>query len=682
MPPHASAKKQPLTLAQVSQYDDLLTDALIDHVYYWTTIPKNRPSYHATRGVTEEEISKIVQTHLIVEPDMELAESKLLETAGLRRFLNGLKTPKEKDDFRKHLRRYMQIYLPDCPYEVSTTNRYTIVTQEAAVTARQFIKKGQAVKYLSGIQVLITPEEERELSTRKKDFSIVVSSRSKCASLFMGPARFANHDCNANARLMITSQACIEIIAMRNIEVGDEITVTYSDNYFGEGNCECLCRTCEDNLVNGWRQPDEAGLVKTSIENMPLEGYSLRHKRRGDSCASDSRTPSLGPEIRPRIRKTRSKLQRSDSSNLSTVAPSAAENANHKRKRADETLRSPPTTPAKKPKSLQREVTPQDLLDAQEGQCSESQSVESSSRSASADAASTDVTTPEAEEETPFDQSLVSHDNPARSSIAAPRRPDPMSIATLTSTTVVDSIEYNTGIYSLWLPKTVGELGRAMMMTHPASARLRTTPPSALPAHEPPSPASTESPAKEALRGRGRPAARKHKLSLGSEGEGSTTMLSTTKRRTPGDYTLTPVLLSEPNTAWIHCMNCSEAFVQYNAYYTRSSCPRCERHSKLYGYTWPKTEPEGKHDKEERILDHRTVHRFLDRQGEARVRGRQMPATAVSNLSASVKAGRALSVAAGTARVRATAQRSSSIPSVKRSRSGRIISAPRFSDEL
>lgn len=33
MPPTSSAlKKQPLTLAQISTYDDILTDALVDHV--------------------------------------------------------------------------------------------------------------------------------------------------------------------------------------------------------------------------------------------------------------------------------------------------------------------------------------------------------------------------------------------------------------------------------------------------------------------------------------------------------------------------------------------------------------------------------------------------------------------------------------------------------------------------
>jgi len=60
--------------------------------------------------------------------------------------------------------------------------------------------------------------------------------------------------------------------------------------------------------------------------------------------------------------------------------------------------------------------------------------------------------------------------------------------------------------------------------------------------------------------------------------------------------------------------------VQKDAYFTRSSCPRCERHSKLYGYMWPKTDREGKNDTEERVLDHRTVHRFIEPSEEKTIR--------------------------------------------------------------
>ena len=92
--------------------------------------------------------------------------------------------------------------------------------------------------------------------------------------------------------------------------------------------------------------------------------------------------------------------------------------------------------------------------------------------------------------------------------------------------------------------------------------------------------------------------------------------------RVPGDYVLTAALLGEPASAWITCKICEEFFVQKDAYFTRSSCPRCERHSKLYGYMWPKTDKEGKNDTEERVLDHRTVHRFIRPEEERMVRKR------------------------------------------------------------
>lgn len=168
-----------------------------------------------------------MQNRVVVEKDPVKAETELLALSGLKKFSDSLKTDKEKDDFRRHLRKYINIYLPDCPFEVSTTNRYTIVTQEAAVTARRYIKKGEVVKYLCGIQVIMTDEEEELIKSSRRDFSIVVSSRNKTASLFLGPARFANHDCGASARLMTTGAAGMEIIAVRDIEVGEEITVSY-----------------------------------------------------------------------------------------------------------------------------------------------------------------------------------------------------------------------------------------------------------------------------------------------------------------------------------------------------------------------------------------------------------------------------------------------------------------------
>lgn len=696
----SSAKKHTLTLAQLSSYDDMLTDALIDRAWYWTTIPKNRTSYHPSRGVKEDEISKLIQTHLIVAPNVDLAEEKLLATDGLRRFYNALKTPQEKADFKQHLRRYMQIYLPDCPFEVSSTNRYTVTTHEASIVARRLIKRNEKIKYLSGIQVVITPEEEEVLSSRKKDFSIVVSSRSRMTSLFMGPARFANHDCGANAKLVITGHAGIDIVAVRQIKEGEEITVTYGENYFGENNCECLCQTCENDLVNGWKQPDGVVPVKKSIEGP--QGYNTRGRHRYGRGESSSRTPSVTPDLRPKVRKGKLKQLRT-ADRASTTESSLAGDAEitARRKRGRESLATPPVTPSKKQKTTKYEIRPVPTMAVDRSASSDAESggLLSRSDSSNGEAVLTDVTTPEdttdptdvptepvqaasavgnmkqeqdagdltargLREVAPFVESSSAQRPPAPV-LRTPQIPKarglsihdilntPSEAATPDARTPIDRFAAAFGLQGSARPasSTGGqqvEIQQPALVEEPVSPSpiITQDPEEAVDSVE--TGAASDTPAK---RGRGRP--RKHPKPEASPVRETSVAVSPPAApednndnhddqdheaqdeqhfpapvtrpgsyRQPGDYQLTPRLLAEPDMAWVRCSNCSTAFVQQNAYYTRSSCPRCERHSKLYGYIWPKTQPEGPWDKEERVLDHRTVHRFLATTDELVVRGR------------------------------------------------------------
>ncbi|SPO04596.1 related to Histone-lysine N-methyltransferase SET9 [Cephalotrichum gorgonifer] len=585
MPPRATSKKQALTLAQVSAYDDILTDALVDHAFYWTTIPKNRPSYHPSRHIREDDITKILQAEVIINQDLDVAESRLLDTAGLRKFLTSLKTDKEKTDFKRHLRRYLSIYLPDCAFEVTSTNRYTITTEEASISARRLIRKNEVIKYLTGIQVLITPEEEEEIASRKKDFSIVVSSRSRCASLFMGPARFANHDCRANARLKTTGQAGMEVVATRDIDVGEEITVTYGENYFGEDNCECLCQTCEDARVNGWAQEGEEPAVAQSIEVDSAQGYSLRRRRqRDDSAGASSRTSSLTPSIRPRV------LKRSRSQRVGvTASPSVDTAAGTKRG-----LETPPFTPSKRLKMLDpSSVVPIPMtLTAASDASTESDRASSISSPSKGESPLTEATS--VADSPPVDIGLG---KPEGESLKHEPEEQEESLSETVPLTPVAPKAGPIGDSTLQTPKT----------TPPCIADLTPgpTPNTICPTIETtdagsPTPTTSKAQRKRRFHREPTPPAR---------------------QRIPGDYTLTPLLLSESQTAWIRCTVCNEAFLQRDAYYTRSSCPRCERHSKLYGYIWPKTEGTGTGD--ERVLDHRTVHRFLDSGTEARIRGRK-----------------------------------------------------------
>lgn len=663
------AKRQQLTLAQLAAYDDILTDALVDHTYYWTTVPKNRTTYHPSRGVREEEISKLIQQHIIIDEDLTTAEEKLLATGGLRKFCNSLKTPKEKEDFRSHLRRYMSIYLPSCPFEVNATNRYTIVSFEASITARQYIKRNETIKYLAGIQVVITPEEEADMALRKKDFSLVVSSRTKSTSIFMGPARLCNHDCDANARLVTRGQAGIEIIACRDIEVGEEITVTYGENYFGDDNCECLCHTCEANLANGWKTEDANIALEKSVEDDGARGYSLRRRRRDESaCDVASRASSATPDIRPRIlkRARSSRMLGGRASNVGSAAPEPALSSGSfgDRKRDSRALATPPVTPAKRQKlsETQYEIIAVGLSPESSRESSEPDSGQSSGQSetSNGEAVLTDATTP-----TPGDGSpgpIIYSPKPTRIE---------RSIEVLKQEDTVDSIlvqqvsqhipEYvgkptNTNIQTDTPPSSNAELDAIDM-----GLTVFATPPSAvrgpevmtvgfLDNQETPtkgqSPVCSDSPAEVELvpssvldpvpatptvpikRRPGRPCKSEAQKEAGQPSPSARASEPSPppknpRQRIPGDYTLTPLLLAEPEMAWIHCKNCNTAFVQKDAYFTKANCPRCERHSKLYGYIWPKTEPAGPWDDEERILDHREVHRFLDPEEEAKARGRQ-----------------------------------------------------------
>ncbi|CZT53293.1 related to histone-lysine N-methyltransferase set-9 [Rhynchosporium secalis] len=618
-----SPKKQRLTLGQLTSYDDILTDALVDKVYYWTEIRKNKSAYHSSRGIKEDTITTILRKLVIVEKDASKAEAELLELPALKKFSQNLKTDKERDDFRRHLRKYVNIYLPDCPFEVSSTNRYTINTHEAAVTARRYIKKGEVVKYLCGIQVIMTEEEEELIKSSRRDFSIVVSSRNKTASLFLGPARFANHDCGANARLLTSGTAGMDIMAVTDIEIGDEITVTYGENYFGEDNCECLCQTCENQGQNGWARgmtdKEKTLIPQPSIEEESGGGRNLRKRRRRESTVSsrdDSMTPDVN--IRPFVAKTTPKsLSRfKNAGSPLEKTPSAEPSISPLKRKRLEDLTPSPSRKAKKgrykllkkpePSSLSISTSVNTNLSPPNSTASSRQASSSPSgtdNQTSTDATSVDEDTIIVEQPSP----RIISPSASRMRKTRARNQPPLEQAktggailvgesTSMQHPVLQDYSSNSSVLSDLKSENFEEEEKALMKAiDPKKARGRNT---------------------------------KIKKEPDPESEGEDVEDDEPLPiRTPGDYVLTQKLLAEPQSAWITCKICEESFVQLNAYFTRSSCPRCERHSKLYGYQWPKTDKEGRHDTEERILDHRLIHRFINPQEEKAIRQRNRSTT-------------------------------------------------------
>ncbi|KAL4807357.1 Alpha/Beta hydrolase protein [Aspergillus unguis] len=558
-------RRDRLTLAKLASYDDVATDALVDCAYFWTKTRKNRTKYNPMRGLVEDTVAHILLHDVIVAKDASAAERKILELTGMKRFMAKLPNDREKDWFRKHLRKYIQMYLPDCPFEVTTTNRYTITEHEAAICARRFVPQGQEIKYLSGTLVPMTKEEEKELDLKRKDFSIVMSSRRKTPSFFLGPARFANHDCNANGRLVTRGSEGMQVVATRNIYIGEEITVSYGEDYFGIDNCECLCLSCERACRNGWSPNMESEpQSRTSTPEVAAAGDFLTPKKRKatidvDSDTSSSQTPRKRGKFTPQSSKLRSQVSATEDIAISIESePRVATSA----------LPVPESTPAQ---VNSEPTTDKDVSSGTDSESLTSITPEESQRSSTSTAATSIC-----------DEGTTPKIGPAAATTAA------VNVATADS-----AVDPATNLVQSGDVRIKTE-SRGVSCVSDASSSSRPE-------------GGSEAP-------EGTNKARKPRVKRVFE-----TIEPAKFTRTPGDYTKTAKLLAHAFDRWVDCHTCNAWFVQQNSYLTRRECPRCERHSMLYGFRWPKTEKEGPSDDEERVMDHRTVHRFLYPEEEALV---------------------------------------------------------------
>ncbi|KAL4742291.1 histone-lysine N-methyltransferase set9 [Aspergillus similis] len=582
-------RRDRLTLAKLASYDDVATDALVDCAYFWTKTRKNRTKYIPVRGLAEDTVAHILLHDVIVAKDVSAAERKILDLTGMKRYLAKLPNDREKDWFRKHLRKYIQMYLPDCPFEVTTTNRYTITEHEAAICARKFIPQGQEIKYLSGTLVPMTKEEERDLDLKRKDFSIVMSSRRKTPSFFLGPARFANHDCSANGRLVTRGSEGMQVVATRDIYIGEEITVSYGEDYFGIDNCECLCLSCERVPRNGWSQNLASGPQSKPSTPEPVapEDHLTPRKRKApsdiDSDSSASSTPRKRAKFTPRNSKLRSQLSFTEDIAISIEAEP----------------RVPSPNLALTVQGAGDSGKSSSAGDNVESSGTDSESLTSitlqESQRSSASTAATSV----------FDEgvSIKTRSTKTAAMVAAPAESLIEAEAAISTTSPDADIKL----------EVEPSCGPATTVTAHIETASRAD--SCVSDMSISTKLEDGSEALEHVKKPRKPRTKRVYLTIEPESK---------LTRVPGDYTKTPKLLAHSYDRWVDCHTCNAWFVQQNSYLTRRECPRCERHSMLYGFRWPKTEKEGPNDDEERVMDHRTIHRFLYPEEEALVsrRGR------------------------------------------------------------
>ncbi|KAF9737777.1 hypothetical protein PMIN06_007271 [Paraphaeosphaeria minitans] len=617
MAPKETAKRGALTLEKLALYDDILTDALVDKVYYWTTIRKNRGGrFSGSRGLNEEDIANILREHIVVEKNSAEAMHRLVQLPGLKKFLATLKDDADREHFKRHLRRYVSIYLPDCPFEVTTTNRYTITDHEASITARRDIQPREEIKYLTGVQVAMTEEQEKNLELARKDFSLVISARKKTRSLFLGPARFANHDCDANARLSTKGYDGMQIVAVKPIKEGEEITVSYGEDYFGIDNEECLCHSCEDRMVNGW------------APFRPIED-SEDEDENDDGEGEKKERPAIDNEESSFRRRKRKHEEPSAAGDCATTTA-------FKRRKSEPTTKplSPPRRTAPPQRSnlkesisascLRQELPVSSIEDPAVNLPSTSRNLRTHQRSGFfnivlEDDSSSRNTTPQSSADAASPKSTqstdaTSVDEEQGSGLNNPKvKVDPDAIQknpTLGVATVSDEITMvNAPWSSLFTNDTSSELSDlsdGLDLDDVLQQIVKRKRPKL-----PLIPRNTRSSSRHMV----------HNLvgTLIVDQEPEEGMVENPRK--PGDYMTSKSRLSGKDRQWVECQTCDDQFVQEDSHCgTRKECPRCERHSKLYGYSWPKTDREGKHDTDERVLDHRTIHRFVDPEEEKEIK--------------------------------------------------------------
>ncbi|KAF8941626.1 Histone-lysine N-methyltransferase set9 [Dissophora ornata] len=240
-----------MDLQTLSTLDDLLSDVLLDGIHLWFQTHKMNKDYRPMR-LPPGKILDIIQRRVIVDRKVPEAVKELLEIEPIKKLF---KTDKETQDFTTHARRYLNIYLPTAGFEISQTDRYSAVTNksEACVIANRPFEVGLELRYCAGTIANLNEQEEKDLENRTSDFSVIKTSR-RGTCLFLGPARFVNHDCEPNCSFMSAGANVIYFKVLKSINVNDEITTHYGDNYFGVNNQECLCATCERRGEGGYKK--------------------------------------------------------------------------------------------------------------------------------------------------------------------------------------------------------------------------------------------------------------------------------------------------------------------------------------------------------------------------------------------------------------------------------------------
>ncbi|XP_037087316.1 histone-lysine N-methyltransferase Suv4-20-like [Pollicipes pollicipes] len=241
---HAVGTGKILSPQELSNCDDIATALTIDPYLGFIT-HKMCIRYRPPR-LNKKELQNIILA-FVKDQNYQDAYRRLYHSEAMSQLLVFFKHRVNRDDLQDHVMKFLAVLSAESGVTIMGCTRYSLEDNAGArVCATRSWSRNEEIQFLVGCIAELSEEEENQLlQPGKNDFSVMYSTRKKCGQLWLGPAAYINHDCDANCTFVATGRQTATVRTLREIQPGEEVTCNYGGDFFGDNNCYCECETCE-----------------------------------------------------------------------------------------------------------------------------------------------------------------------------------------------------------------------------------------------------------------------------------------------------------------------------------------------------------------------------------------------------------------------------------------------------